>query len=229
MISKFKKIISYVIPIVVEKRRGEISPKLEIAIENGRYVLNTSHFNYSFGGLHKIFESVFEKLDIQKKKIKNVLLLGFGTGSVAELLLEKYKKDCRIVGIERDAVVIELAHKYFNIDRFRDITLYHADAFKYVHSCEEKFDLIVIDVFVGSKVPPYFEDEKFLLAINKLISVDGIVLYNRAFFDQQSRKDTLAVAKKMELAMGKTAVIKINAYGLKNCVLVHDKKENLQS
>lgn len=223
MIPKLKNIISYLIPIVVERRKGEISPRLEIAIENGRYVLNTEHYNYSFGGLHRIFEKAFKKIKFSERKVENVLVLGFGTGSVAELLLEEYEKDCKITGVERDAVVIQLAHEYFKIDRFKDLVIYHADAHSFVKTCKEKFDLIIIDVFIGGRTPPHLEEEIFLEHISRLLSANGMVLYNRAFFDGQSRKDTVLLAEKMNQLIGKTTLIKISAYGLSNAILVSEK------
>ncbi len=221
MISIAQKIISYIFPLNIEKRRGDLTNQLEITIENGRHVLNTKHVNYSFGGLHKVFEKIFEKEKIETLEIKNVLILGFGAGDVVEMLLEKYKFNCSITGIEKDHVVIELAMKYFNIKRFQNLKLLNEDAFTYVQSSQESFDMIIIDLFVDDKVPKKFDQDDFLNNINKLKASKGIVFFNRPFYDEATQKQSLEVAKKMNQIIGNTSLNKIKSYGIENCVLVH--------
>lgn len=221
MIATSQKIISYIFPLTLEKRKGEITSQLEITIENGRYVLNTKLVNYSFGGLHKVFEKIFEKEKIADLKIKNVLILGFGAGDVAEMLLEKYKFNCSIVGIEKDKVVIELAKKYFNIKRFTNLKLVNDDAFNYVQYCEQVFDMIIIDVFIDDKVPKKFEQEIFLSNIKKLKAREGIIFYNRPFNDEKSRKQTIEFAEKFNTVIGNATLNNIRSYRFENSVLVH--------
>jgi hypothetical protein len=48
-------------------------------------LLNTYNANYSYGSLQDAFRFVFKKIKIEDKKIKNILVLGFGCGSVAAL------------------------------------------------------------------------------------------------------------------------------------------------
>lgn len=221
MITRIQKIISYIIPITLEKCKGDITPQLEVTIENGIYVLNTKQVNYSFGGLHKVFEYIFEKEKIEELKIKNVLILGFGAGDVADMLLKKYRFNCSIIGVEKDPVVIKLTKKYFNIQQFNTITLLNRGAFDFVQSCEQQFDLIVIDVFVDAKVPKIIDQESFLCHIKRLKANSGIIFFNRPFNDEVSRKQTLAIAERMNQVIGKTSVNKIKSYGFENCVLVH--------
>ena len=78
-------------PIVIETREGSVTPYLEVMKSNGKYVLNSHNANYSFGGLHILFDAFFKQIDIKKYDIKNVLLLGMGAGSVISLLKQKYK------------------------------------------------------------------------------------------------------------------------------------------
>lgn len=221
LITLFQNIISYVFPLTLEKRKGELTSQLEITIENGRYVLNTRQVNYSFGGLHKVFEKVFKKEKIEKLNIKNVLVLGFGAGDVAELLVEKYKFNCTIIGIEKDPIVIELAKKYFNINRFNNLKLVHDDAFHFVQTCNQTFDLIVIDIFIEDKIPKIFDQELFLNHIKRIKAREGILFYNRPFNDEVACNLTLELAGKMNEVIGNTSMNIIRSYGLKNCVLVH--------
>lgn len=52
-------------------------------MNNGKLMLNANQSNYSFGGLHLIFEQLFDQIQIDKYDFKNVLLLGLGAGSIS--------------------------------------------------------------------------------------------------------------------------------------------------
>src|SRR5690349_21784300 len=70
----------------VVRRSSAHHPHLEVAVVHGRKVLDGALVNYSFGGLHEVFREAFERLDIGKRDIKSVLLIGLGAGSVVHLL-----------------------------------------------------------------------------------------------------------------------------------------------
>jgi len=87
-----KYLTSFLVPVVMEKKQGTLSP-VEVCLVNGRYHLNSAHVNYSFGGLHTVFERVFAHLEIQDREFSSVLVLGFGAGSVADILRNRYEKN----------------------------------------------------------------------------------------------------------------------------------------
>ncbi len=175
----FKFIFSFLYPVIVEQTSGKFNPVLEVRIENGKYVLNAAHANYSFGSLHQIFLNAFKQIKIGEKEIKNVLLLGFGGGSVPVLLFEEFKISCKITAVEIDQKVIDLGRKYFNIQRFEHLELICDDAFEYVRKCNLKFDLIVVDLFIDSKVPSQFESREFLDSLKKLMDNQSTLLFNK--------------------------------------------------
>jgi spermidine synthase len=175
----FKFISSFIYPLTVERTSSALNPLLEVRIENGKYVLNSEHANYSFGSLHHIFKRAFKMTRIGDKDIKNVLLLGFGAGSVPALLADDFKINCHITAVEIDEKVLTLARKYFNIHRFDTLHLICADAFQFVQSCNSTFDLIVVDIFVDDKVPVQFETPEFLLALKKLMRNNGFLFFNK--------------------------------------------------
>ncbi|HKR04065.1 MAG TPA: methyltransferase domain-containing protein [Bacteroidia bacterium] len=174
-----KFIFSFIYPVTVEKTSSVFNPLLEVRLENGKYVLNAANANYSFGSLHQIFLKAFQKIKIGERGIKNVLLLGFGAGSVPELLFEEFKINCTITAVEVDDKVIELGKKYFNTERFEKLELICADALEFVQQCNSKFDLIVLDLFIDNKVPSQFESPGFLLALKKLMGNKSILLFNK--------------------------------------------------
>ena len=178
MIKKLKYISSYLLPVTIERVHGELTPYLEVNLVEGKYMLDSSNVNYSFGGLHKVFKKTFTHFNLGNLEFENVLILGFGAGSVASILTEEYGMKCDITGIEKDEVVINLAKKYFNIARFKNLNLVSENAYTYVQRIENKYDLIIVDLFVDEVVPEIFHEEKFLHHLNRILSHDGVLFYN---------------------------------------------------
>ncbi|MEO5571021.1 MAG: fused MFS/spermidine synthase [Bacteroidia bacterium] len=179
MINIFKSVWSFIYPLTVEKTSSHFNSVLEVRIENGKYVLNAANANYSFGSLHRIFLNAFKQTTIGERPIKNVLLLGFGAGSVPVLLFDEFKIDCKITAIEIDEKVIALGKKYFNIQRFEKLELICADAYEYVLKCNMKFDLIITDIFIDDKVPSQVEQVEFIAALKKLMNPGSMILFNK--------------------------------------------------
>src|SRR5262245_54275891 len=84
---------SFLIPGKIEERKSAVSGRLEVHHVNGKYLLDTASVNYSFGGLHEVFQSAFAQFNIGRRKANNALILGFGAGSVASILQNEYGKD----------------------------------------------------------------------------------------------------------------------------------------
>lgn len=61
----WKYINSYFTEQVVESRSTKLNPALEVSYINGRLMLNAKKSNYSFGNLHRAFQTVFRKIDFQ--------------------------------------------------------------------------------------------------------------------------------------------------------------------
>jgi len=169
---------SYLGKRVVESRSSAHNPWLEVVYDRGRCVLNSRSVNYSFGSLHRVFEEAFAKLHLEQRKLREVLLLGCGAGSVVEILRKQYSQQCAITAIEIDPVVIELARRHFMIDRVPGLEIVCADAGEYVAMARKKFDLVVIDLFIDDRVPPAFRSREFLQRARRLLAKGGLVVFN---------------------------------------------------
>jgi spermidine synthase len=217
---------SFISPVKVEERKGAVTPLLEIYLSKGRYVLDADRVNYSFGGLHAVFRKAFSRFNIRERDISNALILGFGTGSVASILCHDYQKDVHLTGVEKDPVVIDLARKYFHIDRYKNLSLHIEDAGDFVESCDKKFDLVVVDVFVGADVPEKFTQENFLAALGRLLSPEGIVFFNVVVYDEKIRTACASLFEKMESLIGKTEFCRIFFKVTENWIFVCDKRKS---
>ncbi|MGD0583253.1 MAG: fused MFS/spermidine synthase [Bacteroidales bacterium] len=190
-------LLSYLYPITVEVTSSLCNPVLEIVLNGGKYSLNSENTNYSYGSLHALFQRIFRKLKLDWTEINNVLILGFGTGSVAEII-GRYKPDCIIDGVEIDNKVIELGEKYFKTDLFKNVTIHCASADLFVKDCLKKFDLVVIDVYKDLKVPEELETDQFLVSIRNLLRSGGTVIFNKFIYDKISRNQLPSLKESYE-------------------------------
>lgn len=223
MIKTLKHITSYIYPIVVEQCIGNISPYLEVNLVNGKYTLDTSKVNYSYGSLYQVFDQTFHDFNITSRKIKNVLVLGFGAGSVASLLTEKYNFDCNITGIEKDQIVIHLARKYFNLNRFKNLELICEDAYDYVQTHSKKFDVIIVDLYIDDQVPKCFHEKRFLKQLDRLLQDQGVLFFNKMVTNQKQKEEFNELATNIEELFGSSFTYKLLIKGTNNYMLIHDR------
>ncbi len=175
----WKKYLSHLIPFTIEVTEGTHNHYLEVLYSRGRYQLNTENAIYSFEDLYVNYYDAFEQLNITERSINNVLILGFGLGSIPVMLERNFKQNYHFTGVEIDEEVLILANKYATHQLSSPIELVCADAFQYVNQCTNKFDLVCMDVFKDATVPKTFETLDFLNSLNALIAKDGLLLYNR--------------------------------------------------
>jgi len=175
----WKKIISYLTELHIESAPSDINPHLYVSLNNGRYQLCTANAIYSYEDLYDNYSEAFKKIEIDKRKIENVLILGFGLGSIPFMLEKKFNKKYHYTAIEIDESVIYLATKYALPEINSSIQMICTDAFAYVMQCQEQFDIICMDVFLDDIIPEEFEAEDFLNNLKRLITKDGLLLYNR--------------------------------------------------
>ncbi len=175
---RLNKLLSYLCPITVELASSKMNPMLEVVFRDGRYQLNSTNTNYSYGGLYELFRLIFKEIYIDWEKVHNVLILGFGTGCVVPLI-QKHKQECSIVGVEIDEKIIYFGRKYFNVDKLANTKVVCDNALNFITSTNQKFDLVIIDVYVDVKVPEELETLSFLQSLKKIIGSNGTVIFNK--------------------------------------------------
>jgi spermidine synthase len=114
------------------------------------------------------------------------LILGLGGGVVAKIITERFG-NIPIDGVEIDPLIVELGKKYFSLDQ-PNLNIIVADATGFVKEARYKYDLICIDIFVGSKVPKEIEAKEFLEDAKSLLKKGGVMTMNKIFSSEEERE-----------------------------------------
>ena len=155
----FQKLLSYLIPINVLKQESIVNKSLEVTWNNGELVLDTLNTNYSYGSLQRILRTGLLKIGFDKiKKYNKILILGVAAGSVIKTLVNEIGFRNEIIGVEIDPKTIEIANKYFGLDKIENVEIIIADAAIFVQNTSEKYDLIIIDIFQDNFMPEFLFD-----------------------------------------------------------------------
>lgn len=177
------KLTSYFVDVRLEEEHSTYSGKLEVICRNGRYALCTKNAVYSYDDLYINFRDSFQKIDLDKHGIKNVLVLGLGLGSIPLLLEKKFKKKYNYTLVEIDQKIVNLAKKYTLNELQSSYSIICIDALEYVKACSQQFDLVAIDIFIDDQIPSAFESVLFLEDVKKVLSPNALLMYNQLTYN----------------------------------------------
>jgi len=169
------RLLSYIFPIT-KRVKSQHNGILEITWHNGKKYLNTKNANYSFGSLQDILKFGLEKIDL--KNTNSILLLGLGAGCVIDTLQNDLNYKGKITAIEIDSVIIDVAKKEFNLNNYNNLEIICDDALYFVEQNKKQFDLVIIDLFIDTKMPKQFLNISFWKNILKSNSKNGSILFN---------------------------------------------------
>ena len=176
MVSKLKYFLSFIFDVKIETTESILNPFLQVVIRNGRLLLNTYNANYSYGSLQDAFRFVFKKIKIKDKNIKDILVLGFGCGSIAALF--NGYKNVEITGVEADEKVLALYEKYFIEEITSELILVEAFSEDYVTTITKTYDLIIVDVFIDIEIPSSIKESSFYKPLQNRLNKNGILIFN---------------------------------------------------
>ena len=186
---------------------------------DGAYHLNARGVNYSGGGLKIVFSNVFRKKHFERYNIQSVLLLGLGGGDVVSILSEEYGKTPRIVGIEGDAAILELGEKYFHLSRFPHLEPVHSEAMEFLRNCQEKFDMVIIDLFVDNEVPKQFQTKEFAEMVQRVTNPRSLVIFNKMIYKKELKSEMIEIEQRFREVFPRVELVKTSSYGVENNML----------
>jgi spermidine synthase len=159
-----------------------------VSLVRGRYQLNTANAVYSFADLYTNFRMAFQQLEIKSQPVDDVLILGFGLGSIPYMLERVFDCHFNYTAVEIDEEVLYLAHQYALPEITSPIEIITANAFDYAAQCETQYDLICMDVFLDDIIPDDFETTDFIGNLKRLLRPQGILLYNRLSYSEGDKE-----------------------------------------
>jgi len=166
------------IPRTIFKTKSKISGEIIVKEHFGRYTLHVQGLIQSGGIIKGIWKKPFKKLE-KELNVENCLILGLGGGTVVQLIKSPWP-EAKILGIEIDPEIIKIGKQFFGLDRVENLEIINKDAFQWLAKYQgKKFDLVLVDFYLGSKFSQQAETDKFLESLKKILSKKALVVFNR--------------------------------------------------
>lgn len=188
---------------VLEERNSPINGNIKVvkSLAFGTYI-QVDNLTQSGGVVYEIWQTVLKKISRKSLTIDNCLILGLGGGSAAKLI-KKFWPKAKVTGVDVDPLMVKLGQKYLGLS---DIKIVIEDAEKFVTEVEEKFDLILVDTYLGDKFPDKFEAENYIRLVRNILTRDGIAIFNRLYFAEK-RSQAMKFGEKLEKIFSKVDCI----------------------
>lgn len=167
----YQKLLSYFYPITIEK--GDDPYYLELVLSKNKLILNSENANQSNEGLKHAFHQVFHQLGVYNKTYENILVLGFGLGSVIELLQAKNRTE-NITAYENNPQVIAWLDKYYDLGNIQ----LHTESAENLAHLESNYDLILVDLFLDNQCPDFLNNLAYWTQLKTHLSPSGMLIWN---------------------------------------------------
>ena len=175
----YKILLSYLTDVEIEETSSLLNPKLIVYLSRGRIKLCTANAIYSEADHYYNFTEIFEEIKISRLKIPHTLVLGLGLGSIPFMLEKIFHVETEYKLIELDPIVIDLFNQYVRDDLSSTMSIIHMDAFEFMTTNSQKYDLICVDIFIDRTTPIIFEHFEFLNALKYSLNNNGTLIFNR--------------------------------------------------
>lgn len=194
--SRWKRLLSYLIPVNIHRQASAVSGSLEVTWANGQLVLDSQNTNYSYGSLQRVLRLGLADIGFDTvRKMDHILVLGVAAGSVLHTLKEEVGYTGRLTGVEIDPEVLDLARTYFNLHNLPSLELVCDDAFEYVLKTKLLYDLIIIDIFKDTEMPNFLFEQFFIQRIGNITKSNGFVMFNTMILNADNNQRNLNYAR----------------------------------
>lgn len=157
---------------------------------------------------------------------ERVLMLGTAAGSLLHFL-RHYYPEADITAVDID---LELVEKMLQMEVLppadAGLTYVYDDASRFILSCEQEYDLILVDVFTGAQSPGWLLEKKYINGLYHLLSKRGAVAYNLLIDSEHDFKlfyrDLRLVFNRQTLCLPVKGYENAIAYGIRHPVPAHD-------
>ena len=165
---------------ILEERKSKFNGELKVvrALGLGTYI-QAGNLTQSGGIIESMWRNTLKRINSEVLIINNCLILGLGGGTVVKQIHKNWP-EAKTTGVDIDPVIVELGKKYLKLDDSL-VNIKICDAFNFVSNYTLhpiRYDLVVVDLYVGDKFPKKFESEKFIKSLTK----NKLVIFNRLYY-----------------------------------------------
>ena len=183
-------------PRVLEEAESRFNGLLRVIKNSGSVYISTGILTQTGGLIKDVWEPTIKKLTkTSSTDPESFLILGLAGGTLARLI-SRYFSGALITGVEIDPLMIRLGKKYLSLDRIPGLKIVQADANSYILNHKSLFDVILVDLYLGDRVPGFVYGEKFLRQLKK---TGKSVIINHLFYDPAKKAAAGELVKKLEI------------------------------
>jgi spermidine synthase len=215
----WKKLWSYITPVLLETTSSEHNEHLEVLMIEGRHQLNTEDAIYSFDDKYENFNYTFGLIDWDKLRGQNVLCLGLGLGSVIYMLEKKWGQKLDYTAVEIDPEICRMAHHYTTNHLSSYVEVINTDAEIFLEVNQEKYDMIIMDIFQSASIPYKFQSKEYIQTLKEKLQPNGLLMYNRMNVSSIDQNDYIIFEKEFAEVFPDCIAIPVS----KNIVIINDK------
>ena len=186
---------------ILEEVESPVNGRIQVikALGLGTYI-QADGITQSGGIVESFWKKALKKVKSQKLKVKSCLILGLGGGSAAKWVRKLWpasprgEPEAEITGVDIDPIIVDLGKKYLGVEVDKEVI---ADAEDYLKKEKEKYNLVLVDLYIGDNYPKKFESEVFLKLVLRLLTVDGVVVFNRLCY-RDKRPEAIKFGQKLQ-------------------------------
>lgn len=173
------------IPFFSDKTiNSKMNGSLRVVHRFFKHEIRNGWFYQSGPYVDRMFRFALKKIP-KDYSVKQVLLLGLGGGGAVREVLKRFPK-AHIIAIEYDSEMIRLCTSWYLQKKYQQtLEIRLGDAKEEIEKLSGTFDLILVDLFVDSKVSSCLSDNRFIERIGDLLKYEGYLLAN--FFNEEDK------------------------------------------
>ncbi|HCE48639.1 MAG: hypothetical protein UY17_C0026G0007 [Candidatus Beckwithbacteria bacterium GW2011_GWC2_47_9] len=207
----FEKLRYFFRYYTIKEGRSPINGLYKVVMWFNRPRLIIGNMVQSGGAVRKIWHKGIHHLKAKHIRVKRALIIGLGCGDCAFEIKRHWRK-AKMTGVEIDPHVVEMARCYFDLATIKNLNISVADGIDYVAKMSRgkkptKFDLIIVDAYLGNDMPKSFKTKTWFKQLAKLLTHNGVVIYNHLFYDQY-RLAAEKFIKDLETEFGKVTLVR---------------------
>lgn len=151
---------------------------------------------------------------------RNILLLGTAGGSLIHFF-RKHHPQCLITAVDIDAELLKVMHQKMALPE-TDARLSYVidDALHYLEHCDQVFDLIISDVFIGNRSPLWLLEADTMKQFRDRLSERGGLAYNLLINSEhqfnQYYRDLQRIFNRQTLSLSVEGLDNTLTYALRN-------------